>query len=80
MEICVFSKRLGSLNCSQLGRELAAAGFSGVNLTVRTGGQVEPEKVVEQLPAGAADLGVYEGSVIELARSERDRFLAMIRA
>lgn len=47
---CFFSKHLPELGYDQLGRALKDAGFDGVDLTVRKGGHVIPERVREDLP------------------------------
>jgi L-ribulose-5-phosphate 3-epimerase len=48
--LCVFSKHLAKLNYDQLGRAAHELGFDGVDLTVRPGGHVTPERVAEDLP------------------------------
>ena len=48
--ICFFSKHLHNLGYDELGRTVKDAGFSGVDLTVRKGGHVLPERVREDLP------------------------------
>ena len=47
---CFFSKHLPELGHNELGRTLKDAGFDGVDLTVRKGGHVLPERVREDLP------------------------------
>jgi sugar phosphate isomerase/epimerase len=47
---CLFSKHLPDLNWSDVGKETKAAGFAGVDLTVRAGGHVLPERAVDDLP------------------------------
>lgn len=47
---CLFSKHLPDLNWSDVGKEAKAAGFAGVDLTVRAGGHVLPERAVDDLP------------------------------
>jgi sugar phosphate isomerase/epimerase len=47
---CFFSKHLPELKYDELGRTLKDAGFDGVDLTVRKGGHVLPERVREDLP------------------------------
>jgi L-ribulose-5-phosphate 3-epimerase len=49
-QICVFSKHLAKLDYGQLGRAAREMGFDGVDLTVRPGGHVEPERVAVDLP------------------------------
>lgn len=48
--ICLFSKHAAKLNYTDLGKFAKQAGFAGVDLTVRPGGHVLPEKVTEDLP------------------------------
>ena len=47
---CFFSKHLANLNYDEMGKALSAAGFDGVDLTVRPGGHVLPERVAQDLP------------------------------
>ena len=47
---CLFSKHLPELNWSDLGRAVRDAGFEGVDLTVRPGGHVLPERAADDLP------------------------------
>jgi sugar phosphate isomerase/epimerase len=46
-EYCFFSKHLAELNWKDLGKAVKDAGFDGVDLTVRTGGHVLPERAAE---------------------------------
>src|SRR4051794_26491308 len=48
--LCFFSKHVQDLNYDQLGKALHDAGFGGVDLTVRPGGHVLPERVSDDLP------------------------------
>jgi len=48
--LCLFSKLLPDLPAGELGRALAALGFGGVDLTVRPGGHVVPERAALELP------------------------------
>jgi len=48
--ICFFSKHLPNLNYDELGKTLKGAGFDGVDLTVRPGGHVLPERAAQDLP------------------------------
>ncbi|MFY0652863.1 MAG: TIM barrel protein [Cyclobacteriaceae bacterium] len=50
LSIHIFSKHLQFLDHQAVGEQAAAIGFDGVDLTVRPGGHVEPEKVVSDLP------------------------------
>ena len=47
---CFFSKHLPDLGWSDLGKAVKAAGFDGVDLTVRPAGHVLPERAAEDLP------------------------------
>src|SRR5690606_9412021 len=53
----VFSKTLQFLNYEELGEVAAEIGFDGIDLTVRTGGHVEPDKVSEDLPRAMEWMG-----------------------
>jgi L-ribulose-5-phosphate 3-epimerase len=62
--VSVFSKNLQWLGYEEMAKEAASLGFAGVDLTVRPGGHVLPERVAEDLPAAvkaveAAGLKVY---------------------
>jgi sugar phosphate isomerase/epimerase len=46
----MFSKHLADLGWGDLGRAVKDAGFDGVDLTVRAGGHVLPERAPEDLP------------------------------
>lgn len=48
--LCLFSKHLPKLNYAELGAEVRRLGFDGVDLTVRPGGHVLPERAAEDLP------------------------------
>lgn len=48
--LCLFSKHLPQLNWQQLGQTVKKLGLDGVDLTVRTGGHVLPERAAEDLP------------------------------
>ena len=48
--ICIFSKHLAQLDVNNLGKTAQQMGFSGVDLTVRDGGHVKPERAAIDLP------------------------------
>lgn len=48
--LCLFSKHLPKLNYADLSRTVKQMGFDGVDLTVRAGGHVLPERAAEDLP------------------------------
>jgi sugar phosphate isomerase/epimerase len=53
-QICLFSKHLPELNWRDLARNTRAAGFQGIDLTVRKAGHVLPERAPEDLPKAPA--------------------------
>jgi sugar phosphate isomerase/epimerase len=58
--VCIFSKHLQFLDCGAMAKVLKDIGADGVDLTVRKGGHVVPEKVAADLPR-AVDLLRAEG-------------------
>lgn len=48
--VCLFSKHLPDLDARRLGRTVKRLGFAGVDLTVRPGGHVAPERAASDLP------------------------------
>ncbi len=48
--LCIFSKHLAQFDWKQVGVRAKEMGFEGVDLTVRPGGHVLPERVAEDLP------------------------------
>lgn len=50
LQIHLFSKHLQFLDYEEMAEMAAAMGFDGLDLTVRKGGHVEPERVEEELP------------------------------
>lgn len=50
LQVNVFSKHLQFLDYKEMAEVAKEIGFDGIDLTVRTGGHVEPEKVAEDLP------------------------------
>ncbi len=48
--ICIFSKHLQWLGYGEMARFASGIGFSGIDLTVRKGGHVLPERVKKDLP------------------------------
>lgn len=53
-QVVFFSKHLPNLNYQQLAQTVKTLGFTGVDLTVRPGGHVLPERAAEDLPKAAA--------------------------
>jgi sugar phosphate isomerase/epimerase len=56
IEWSVFTKPWRTLSVAELGKHVAALGFDGIELPVRPGFQVEPEKVGRDLPKAAREL------------------------
>jgi L-ribulose-5-phosphate 3-epimerase len=52
--LCLFSKPVPQLNWRELAESAKRAGFGGIDLTVRRGGHVEPERVTGDLPKAVA--------------------------
>lgn len=52
--VCIFSKHLHWLDWEPMAETAAKLGFDGVDLTVRDGGHVLPERVEEDLPKAAS--------------------------
>jgi len=50
LKVSVFSKHLQFLNYRDLAEAAAEIGFDGIDLTVRPGGHVLPERVADDLP------------------------------
>ncbi|MBI2687387.1 MAG: TIM barrel protein [Acidobacteria bacterium] len=50
MEFCVFSKHLQFLSWAEMAAAAKEMGFDGIDLTVRKGGHVTPDRVNEDLP------------------------------
>jgi sugar phosphate isomerase/epimerase len=50
LKVAIFSKHLQFLQGDDLAKAAAEMGFDGIDLTVRKGGHVEPERVREELP------------------------------
>jgi sugar phosphate isomerase/epimerase len=56
MQLVMFSKHLAPLPVGQAGEVVKDLGFDGVDLTVRPGGHVLPERVAEDLPQAVRQL------------------------
>jgi L-ribulose-5-phosphate 3-epimerase len=55
-KLCLFSKHLPEMGWRRLAQNVRQAGFSGIDLTVRTGGHVLPEKAAEDLPSAVSSI------------------------
>ena len=67
--LCFFSKHLPELDWTELGREVKAAGFDGVDLTVRAKGHVLPERAADDLPR-AIDAIKAQGVTVPMVTTE----------
>ncbi len=56
LKISVFSKHFQWTNCREMAAIAKDIGFDGIDLTVREGGHVLPERVAEDLPKAAEDI------------------------
>src|SRR5215469_1451544 len=56
LKISVFSKHFQWTNCREMAAIAKEVGFDGIDLTVRAGGHVLPERVEEDLPKAAEDI------------------------
>ncbi|PYT76339.1 MAG: hypothetical protein DMG40_26375 [Acidobacteria bacterium] len=52
--LCLFSKPLPAMDWHRLAQAAKSAGFGGIDLTVRRGGHVQPERAAEDLPKAVA--------------------------
>jgi len=68
-EFCLFSKHLPELAWGDLGKAVKDAGFEGVDLTVRAGGHVLPERAPDDLPK-AVDAIMAHGLKVPMITTE----------
>lgn len=54
--LCIFSKHLPQTDWARLAQIVKQLGFNGIDLTVRPGGHVPPERAAEDLPKGVEAL------------------------
>jgi sugar phosphate isomerase/epimerase len=52
--ICLFSKHLPAMDWARLAQAVKKLGFGGIDLTVRPGGHVAPERAADDLPKAVA--------------------------
>lgn len=67
--LCLFSKPLPQMDWRELAQSAKRVGFGGVDLTVRKGGHVRPERVVEDLPQ-AVSIIREEGLEVSMITTE----------
>src|SRR3954454_13788378 len=56
MQFMMFAKHLQTLPLAEAGRRVRALGFDGLDLTVRHGGYVDPDRLRDALPRAIATL------------------------
>jgi sugar phosphate isomerase/epimerase len=67
--LCFFSKHLPAMDARPLARALRSLGFGGVDLTVRRGGHIAPERAATDLPP-FADAVRAEGLALPMITTE----------
>ena len=67
--LCFFSKAAPQLSWPELARSAKAAGFGGIDLTVRSKGHVAPERAAEDLPRAVAAIRA-EGLAVPMITTE----------
>ncbi len=63
--LCLFSKHLPAMDWARMAQSVKKLGFGGVDLTVRPGGHVLPERAAEDLPKAVAAIRV-EGLTVPM--------------
>jgi sugar phosphate isomerase/epimerase len=66
---CLFSKSFPQLTWQELAQSAKRAGFGGIDLTVRTGGHVTPQRAAEDLPKAVAAIRA-EGLEVPMLTTE----------
>jgi sugar phosphate isomerase/epimerase len=66
---CFFSKVVPQLSWQELAKSAKAAGFGGIDLTVREGGHVAPQRAAEDLPKAVAAIRA-EGLEVPMITTE----------
>lgn len=67
--LCLFSKPVPQLSWQELAASAKRAGFGGIDLTVRTGGHVMPQRAAEDLPKAVAAIRA-EGLEVPMLTTE----------
>ena len=65
--LCLFSKPLPGMGWRQLAQAAKSVGFGGIDLTVRRGGHVQPERATEDLPKAVE--AIREQGLDEIGRA-----------
>jgi sugar phosphate isomerase/epimerase len=85
--ICAFSKHFHWASVEQTSALCAAIGFDGVDLTLRPGGHVEPERVEEDLPKAVEtirkaglEIPMVTSSIVDTMTPHAERVLKTLKA
>lgn len=68
-KVCAFVKFVQSLSYDDLAEKIAAMGFDGIEATIRTNGQIEPERAADEMPELVEALGKHNIEVTIMASS-----------
>ena len=68
-KLCLFSKPLPAMDWRRLAQAAKSVGFAGIDLTVRQGGHVRPERAAEDLPK-AVEAIREEGASVPMITTE----------
>lgn len=87
MPICAFSKHFHWTTIDQTAAMCAALGYDGIDLTVRAGGHVEPERVEEDLPKAVdvirktgLQVPMVTSGIVDAATPHAERVLKTLKA
>ncbi|MEN6604615.1 MAG: TIM barrel protein [Bryobacteraceae bacterium] len=85
--ICAFSKHFHWLSVEETASMCATLGFDGIDLTVRPGGHVEPERVEEDLPKAAEtirrvglEVPMVTSGIVDVTTPHTERVLKTLKA
>jgi sugar phosphate isomerase/epimerase len=68
-KVCAFVKFVQSLSYAELAERIAEMGFDGIEATIRTNGQIEPQRAADELPALVEALQKHNIEVTIMASS-----------
>ncbi|MGI8422619.1 MAG: sugar phosphate isomerase/epimerase family protein [Chloroflexota bacterium] len=77
MRYVMFSKHLQTMSVAEAGKTIKSLGFDGVELTVRPGGHVVPDKVEQDLPRAVEELraaGLETPAVVVEIHNRQEEF------
>jgi len=85
--ICAFSKHFHWLSIEETASMCATLGYDGIDLTVRPGGHVEPERVEEDLPKAAEtirraglEIPMVTSGIVDVTTPHAERILKTLKA